>query len=193
MPCASRPSGADRDERRIREEDRRFCDFMVAQLREGSSVPLHELVLRAYAQIPGIGDYPGSPPHLAVARDPCIRILRSISALGEADMAASPAVARADTVADRVRPGARRRPPAAKAGTSAHLAGPHPAARARARKIRHLEVPAQYLASRRDLPPTALVGATGVYLTAFFFWTYVRGYPCSPSDTETFTLDVRDL
>ena len=90
---------ADRDERRIREEDRRFCDFVVAQLRQGSSVPLHELVLQAYAQIPGFGDYPGSPARLAVARDPRIRILGSISALGEADMAASPAVARADDFA----------------------------------------------------------------------------------------------
>lgn len=28
---------------------------------------------------------------------------------------------------------------------------------------------------------------------SFFFWMYPRRYPSSPSDAETFTLDVRDF
>ncbi|MBE3598522.1 MAG: hypothetical protein IMX02_06885 [Limnochordaceae bacterium] len=65
--------------------------------------------------------------------------------------------------------------------------------RVRTRKLQHIETLRTYLVSGQDLPPAGLLDATGGYLAAFFFWTYVRRYPSSPSDAETFTLDVRDF
>ncbi|MEW6048667.1 MAG: hypothetical protein AB1609_19695 [Bacillota bacterium] len=54
------------------------------------------LVLQAYAQLPGFGAYPGSPPTLAIAGDPRIRIVGAVG-----DIETNPAVARADDIALR--------------------------------------------------------------------------------------------
>lgn len=263
---------ADRDEARIEEEDRRFCDFVVSRLRSGYSVPLHGLVLEAYAQLPGFGDYPGSPPHLAVRRDPRIYVVTRGSS-SRVDDITNPALARADDIAllgqlQRRRADTDAAHQAANRQRRVHLARmlperirqhlreltldleeveqrlglgedwPQPVTqgrartdtglpvpdnrpvqgagqlpaneavlarwetalrqqglsdRVRARKIGHLEVLAQYLASGRDFPPIGLLEAAGVHLTTFFFGTYVLRFPCSPTDAQTFTQDVRDF
>ncbi|MBE3598521.1 MAG: hypothetical protein IMX02_06880 [Limnochordaceae bacterium] len=84
-------SPEERDEERIRAEDRRLCDFVVSQLRRGCSSLLDELLLQAYAQLPGFGTYPGSPADEAVSRDPRIRLIGGVARAASSGVAATPA------------------------------------------------------------------------------------------------------
>lgn len=263
----------ERDEERIREADRRFCDFVAGRLREGWGAPVRRLFLEAYACIQGFGEYPGSAPEVALAADRRFRLVGEPEEVGRGYV-----VARADDIAflaqfeqrraavewmrhemaaalgrgDPVRRGDEetdsprvlsgrkralrrdlelrirrhhgalsqdRKALEAKLGlqeSGGRLGvGAYVTARAqglsneellarweehlkrramgeasRRRKVDHLRVLGEYLASGREGAPIGLAEAAGPELESFFFWAYPRRYPASVSDAQAFTRDV---
>lgn len=61
------------------------------------------------------------------------------------------------------------------------------------RKVNHLRQFVHYLESDVNDGPDHLLDVDEVSLESFFFWTYIRRWPNSKSDAETFPLDLRDF
>jgi len=66
--------------------------------------------------------------------------------------------------------------------------------RVRQRKVDHVDTLAWYLESDSNVSSTShLLDVNESFLESFFFWTYIRKFPGSPSDAVTFTVDLRDF
>ncbi|NLN19939.1 MAG: hypothetical protein GX162_11805 [Firmicutes bacterium] len=63
----------------------------------------------------------------------------------------------------------------------------------RQRKVRHVETFVHYLGIEGYRTSGHLLLVDESDLQSFFFWTYVRRFPNSPSDALSFTLDLRDF
>lgn len=65
--------------------------------------------------------------------------------------------------------------------------------RVRWRKVGHVETFAYYLVTDATLSSTHLLDAGESEFNRFFFWKYIRRFPNSRSDAESFTRDLRDF
>lgn len=65
--------------------------------------------------------------------------------------------------------------------------------RVRWRKVGHVESFAYYLVTDGTLSSTHLLDAGESEFNRFFFWKYIRRFPNSRSDAESFTRDLRDF